>query len=111
VAFDHTLDAPVLIVDDGEPAKYRREGHPARSIDVVVLRNPPEPAAGAKPMRGRDVMHVLVLNDNQTGISSDEIDPGRDTIELPPRPGMTPVRKTITTVLGVDPGSMKLEVQ
>lgn len=111
MTLDHTIDAPALVLDDGEQIKYRRAGQMVRTIQAVVLRHPPEPAAGASPMRGRDVMHVLVLNNNRTGISSTEIDPGKDTLTIPPRPGMTPVVKTIKAVLGVDAGSMKLEVQ
>ena len=111
MTLDLSIDAPVLMTEDGEDAKYRRDGHPARPITVVVRRMPPQPAADGKPMRGRDVMHVLVLNNNQTGIASDEIDPGRDKLEVAPRPGLRAVVKTITQIVGVDRGTMILEVQ
>lgn len=80
-----------------------------RSISAVVFREQIQ----AVTQDGGDAVlplwEVHVANDSTSGISSDEIDVGRDQIGFPPRDGQTAERRTITRLVVQDHGMLVLE--
>lgn len=80
----------------------------SRSILAVVIRN----TAQTFDQDGEHAIpsfEVHVANDSTTGISSDEIDVGRDQIEMAVREGQTATKRTITRLQEHDNGMLVLE--
>ena len=81
-----------------------------RTITAIVERGAPGQVEG--PSYGvANTFKVIVINDSTTGISSDEVDCGRDVIKLAHRLGKTATERTIISIAGHDPGLLTLEVR
>ena len=89
------------------PKQYFGQPVPTpRAIKAVVIRNLIQvlDSDTVSPM-----WEVHVVNDSVLGISSTELDMGGDEIELPPRDGKTPERRSITQLTTQDHGMLVLE--
>jgi len=82
-----------------------------RAITAIVERNNYIAKLSGAPYGTSPVLEVTVVNDSDDGISSDEIDTGRDIIELAVRLGETAQRRRITKILWMDEGMLGLEVR
>lgn len=85
---------------------YNRTGD-ARCIDGIVIRE----ALAILQEDGDAVTPVLihVHNNNETGISSEELNLGGDSLAFAVREGQDRTRRTITKLLGHDEGMLMLE--
>jgi len=86
-----------------------REGR-ARTIRAVVERSPPEPLDGA-PGGVKPSMVLVVLNDEQAGVGSREVDTGGDRVRVPSRIGRAAEEHRILDVAQNDEGTLELKVQ
>jgi hypothetical protein len=108
-----TIEADALTVfcndqDFAETVTYWPRVGSSRSIKAVVFREQitafTEDRETNLPM-----FQVHVTNSATTGISSEELDTGGDSIELPPRDGKTAQRRSITQLITQDHGMLVLE--
>ena len=101
---------PMLLEQFGEPITYLPKGGGRRSINAIVERNPPAIFDAA----GNAVLPTItfrVFNSCRSGIASNEIDTGRDEIEMPLKVGDTvPKRFSIMTMLAQDSGVTHLAI-
>jgi len=94
VRFSRT-SAPLLVREHGEPIAYFSSGSlAARCIDAIVERDVEVPI-GSDGQTAL-AMIVRVLNDCILGISSTEINDGRDEVSLPLKVGGPAVRRVIS---------------
>jgi hypothetical protein len=94
--------------DFAEAVTYYKRNGKARKINAVVVRD----ALAILPEDGdtiTPVFEIHVVNDGSTGIRSDELDLGGDSIEFSMRVGELLKRRTITKLLGHDNGMLQLE--
>lgn len=94
--------------DFAEPVVYYKRSGEARSINAVVIREAlailPEDGDAVTP-----VFEIHVHNSESTGISSDELNLGGDSLSFAVRAGQDASRRTITKLLGHDEGMLVLE--
>ena len=103
-------DASVFLDTFGETVTYYPSGGGTRSIDAVVSRDPIGRLDGAPHGKTQHIV-VSVANDSSIGISSSEIDTGKDKIELVYRIGETAQQRVITKIVSIDHGMMHLELR
>jgi hypothetical protein len=94
----------------GETVTYLPSGGGSREIQALVTRHEPD-ELGPAPHGHGPVLTVAVINSATTGISGDEVDTGRDKIQLPVRLGETAQARRIMSVISQDAGMMQLEVR
>jgi len=98
---------PGLLDQFGESIKYMPRSGGTRTINAIVEREPPAVFDAA----GNAVLPqfiVRVHNSCRSGISSNEIDTGGDTIELPKMVGdIVPTRFSIGQVMSQSGGVMR----
>ena len=108
-----TIQADALTVfcnvnDFAEAVTYYKRNGLARSINAVVVREAleilPEDGDSVTPL-----FEVHVANDAVTGIASNEINLGGDSIEFAVRVGQPLSRRTITKLTSHDEGMLVLE--
>jgi hypothetical protein len=87
---------------------YGTAAREPRQIKAVVMREQTT-AFNEDVVTNLPVYQIHVANDATHGISSEELDTGGDQIELPPRDGETPQRKSITQLITQDHGMLVLE--
>jgi len=95
--------------DFAEPVTYYARHGSARSINAVVVR---ETLAAFTEDGGDSVLPVFeihVINDSATGISSDELNLGGDSIEFAVRVGQDVSKRSITKLTIHDEGMLVLE--
>lgn len=119
-AFDDLMaaDARATFLQEAEDALYHNavyeadsEDSAGRPIKIQIERNPPMPPQEAQQTIA-PYLRVLVLNDGADGISMQELDKGRDTIELPERVGDTALKTyKIRAVLRQDAAMLWLKVE
>jgi hypothetical protein len=94
--------------DFAEAVTYYKRNGLARSINAVVVREAleilPEDGDSVTPL-----FEVHVANDAATGIASNEINLGGDSIEFAVRVGQPLSRRTITKLISHDEGMLVLE--
>lgn len=93
-----------------ETVTYLPFGGDSRSISAIVNRNQPA-ELGDAPHGHAPLLTMAVQNDAASGISSAEINTGKDKVKLPVRIGQTAQERLITKILSQDAGMMKLEVR
>lgn len=99
-----------FLTEFGEPIKYLPAGGGSRDITAIVDREPPAELEGM-PGAHASRLVIGVANDSTDGISSSEINTGKDKAELTVRINETAVQKLITKIISQDAGMMKLEVR
>ncbi len=95
--------------DDMTPSEsviYNPHGGTPRDIQAIVSRPDPEPHGNART----PVAIVTVLNDAVKGISTTEINVGKDTITVAPRFGKTAEARRMTRIIEHNAVIVKLEV-
>lgn len=95
--------------DDMTPSEaviYNPNGSAARPIQAIVIRPDPDPHGNATS----PVATVTALNNASTGISSTEINVGKDTITLAMRFGKTAVARPIIRIIEHNAVITKVEV-
>lgn len=94
--------------DFAESVIYYNRSGVARCIDAVVIREAlailPEDGDAVTP-----VFEIHVHNDEDTGISSEELNLGGDSIAFAIRVGQERSKRSITKLLGHDEGMLMLE--
>jgi len=94
--------------DFAEPVTYYSRSGVARDIDAVVIIEAlailPEDGDAVTPL-----FEIHVHNNSTTGIASDELNLGGDSISFAVRTGQAVSRRTITKLLGHDEGMLVLE--
>ncbi len=94
--------------DFAEPVTYYKRSGVARDINAVVIREAlailPEDGDAVTP-----VFEVHVHNNATTGIASDELNLGGDSISFAVRVGQPVSQRSITKLLGHDEGMVMLE--
>lgn len=104
-----------LVVDDfAEVVTYyphRFYGDAVREPRVIkaVVQREQTTAYSEDAVTNLPVFQIHVANDSVYGISSEELDTGGDQIELPPRDGETPQRRSILQLVTQDHGMLVLE--
>ena len=94
--------------DFAEPGRYYPRARSARDIKIVAIRE-------ALAILGEDGDNVIplfeihVANNATSGITSDELNLGGDSIEFAIRVGGQATRRTITKLLSHDEGMLVLE--
>jgi len=94
----------------GETVTYVPYGGDVREITAIVDREPLAPVPGIDSGHS-DMLTVTVANSSVSGISSDEIDTGKDKISLPVRYGEAAVQKRLPKIISQDAGMLILEVR
>jgi len=103
-----------IIQDTGEPAVYKPSTGDPRAILAHVDRSGARvDRSGARNfgLTPGAVAEVYVLNNPTTGITSAQLDRGRDQISIPDRFGGTPKPRTIGEILQENPAFMILELR
>ncbi|HET6442537.1 MAG TPA: hypothetical protein VFH53_09185 [Phycisphaerae bacterium] len=103
-------DAAGLFADLGEAILYRPLVGKPRSVTAIVNRQAIEPVAGVSQGM-RQVTILEVLNDEQSGIGSREVDTGGDLVEIAPRTRKEKREYRIVDVEATDAGTVRLRVQ
>ena len=101
---------PMLLEQFGEPIKYVPSGGGKRSIAAIIERNPPAifDASGNAVM---PTATIRVYNSCRSGIASQELDTGKDEIEMLGKIGeQVPKRFSVMTLLAQDSGVTHLAV-
>jgi hypothetical protein len=101
---------PLLLSEFGESIVYLPRGGGRRSITAIVERNPPAvfDASGNAVM---PTATIRVYNSCRSGISSREVDTGKDEVEMVLRVGETiPKRFSLMTLLSQDAGVTHLAI-
>jgi hypothetical protein len=94
--------------DFAEPAGYKKRNGRTRSIKAVIVRE----ALGVLPEDGDvvyPVFEVHVANDENEGISSDELNLGGDELSFSDRVGQPPRLHSILRLIAHDEGMLILE--
>jgi len=99
-----------LLSEFGETVLYRPNGKRPRSISAIVKRHPPEPLEGAERARSSRI-EVTVKNDYLEGIASDEIDIGKDQIDLSRRVNDTVETLSLARLIRHDAAVIVFEVR
>lgn len=99
-----------FLTEFGEPIKYLPAGGGSRDITAIVDREPPAELEGMPGVHASRLV-ISTANDSTKGISSSEINIGKDKAELTVRINETAVEKLITKIISQDAGMMKLEVR
>jgi hypothetical protein len=111
-AFDSQIidDANIFLDAFAETISYLPFNRGSRTIKAIVDR---EGARGLDGMQygNAPLTSITVANNSTTGISSAEIDPGKDKVSLAIRTGETVQQRIITKILSQDPGMMTLEIR
>lgn len=102
--------ADYLSILGGESINYLPSGGGSRAISAIVDRRQPT-ALDAVPHGTAPLLTIQVLNDATDGISSSEINIGRDKVEVSERIGQAAQQHRFTKILSQDLGMMKLEVR
>lgn len=97
-----------LFISEGETVTFRPYGGTPRSISAIIDRNPPS-AFGE--MGNTPVMIVTVANSDTIGISSSELNTGRDQIDIAERYGATATTRTVVSIVRHDAGMLTVEVR
>jgi len=110
--FDKNVIAitPEIITLMGETVVYMPSGGGSRSIVAIIDRE----GAAAMPAGGygnSPLTHITVANNSTIGISSAEINTGKDKVELALRRGKLPQARIITKIISQDAGMLTLEVR
>jgi hypothetical protein len=87
--FDDVLkdDAAAMLADWGEKVTYRPNGKPARTITVLVDRQPPVRTLGDGSIYAPRIL-IQGVNDPLAGIDAAHMDPdGKDRMDVAPRLG------------------------
>ena len=101
---------PLLIAEFGESIVYLPRGGGRRPITAIVERNPPA-VFDASGNAVFPTATIRVYNSCRSGISSQEVDTGKDEIEMLLRVGETvPKRFSLMTLLSQDSGVTHLSV-
>lgn len=109
MSIDQQADAHIFDQDFGEELVYHPYNGPARLITGSVFREVPEPLeTGNTPTV---VMAVSVPNSSEQGISRDELDLGRDQIEVAVKVGGEKVFRKLAVVEDEDPGRLTIGVR
>lgn len=108
---DRLVDDVLAILPDlGEPVVYRPASGAPRTIHALVERLPPEDYADVE-VPG-PVVRITVANHHIYGISSAELDTGRDVVDVAVRAGERPVARPIAGLVGPHArGALTLEVR
>jgi hypothetical protein len=91
-----------------EEVVYRPAKGLPRRIKAVVDRQSPVPIGESRPIQ---FLLIEVDNDPITGITADEIDTGRDRIEVARVVGGVPESRDIGQVVNQDEGRITMEVR
>jgi len=86
------------LADSGmtESIVYRPYGGTARTINAAIQR----PSLGDPYMSGAALQFIVtVLNSATSGVSSAELDTGRDQIDIAERPGGTATSRTVHSLI------------
>jgi hypothetical protein len=105
-----TAGFPLLLAEFGESIVYLPRGGGRRSIAAIVERNPPAvfDASGNAVM---PTATIRVYNSCRSGIASNEVDTGKDEIEMVLKIGETiPKRFSLMTLLNQDAGVTHLAI-
>jgi len=101
--------AEALLALHGEPVIYRPYGKTPRSIDAIVVREPPATIAEAGSLAAR--ITIKALNNALVGISSAQVDTGRDKLDVAQRQGATATTRSIAGRVRTMGGFTILEIQ
>ncbi len=113
MALDLSIDGAMLVSDFGESLRFRinSEGT-AREISANVNRNPlEEDSDGPYPGHRRAVIHVMVRNDSDAGVTPDEVVNDSSQIEIDYPLGASVRWMFINRILKQNAGCVLLEVQ
>lgn len=93
-----------------ESVVYVPVGGVERTINAIVRRVSNSLVPPTNAYAGPAIT-ITVLNNATTGISSSEIDVGKDNIKVAQRPGLTQQSRPIARIVSVDDVHMTLEVR
>lgn len=95
-----------ILADDeaGEPAAYKREGEADRPIQIY-RENPEQDNWGSTPINRST---VWVMNSATLGISSAELNRGRDLLNFSERPGLAGKDRVIQEISTMNPSFMEI---
>jgi hypothetical protein len=99
-----------VLADRGEGLIYRPAGGSSREILALVKRQPRAAVIGVEQTRLPE-LEILAVNDSEDGISSEEVQPGRDAIDVELRIGDGAKRRTIGDVIAQCPHSIRVGIR
>ena len=105
---------------NGESVTYTPLSGTPRTVNVMVHRNPPEPLPGVPNAQGKFLLiscrnlnpaQIIAGGSVDTGIGSDEVNTGGDTITVAERIGATATARPIKRIVSQAGGMLTLEVR